>query len=365
MDAILDGGARVLARLQTGYRFGPFRLCPEQRQLFAADRPVALKGRAFDLLSLLVTNRDRVVTKDEIFASVWTGATVSDNNLTVQMSTLRRILVAHGGDPAVIANVPGRGYRFVGEVEEMTAVLGTGAAVPPVALEHDAVLPTLAALPAVTPASRPVRLALPLGVSSLVAMVAAAVAFILFLNGGARMPDERLAIAVEQLQPDTPALAHLASAYTDAIVTQPIFFGDIRFFTAGGCGRGARYCLRGTVRATSKETLLSVRLTERASGLLVYGHDWPVSDALSGHGLSAAGHMVLAGLIPDLFRAELRAQGGNPRDALDWYVKASVETEGDDDPARAARGIDFLAGVDHCGSTRRTSPPVSCSRLSF
>ncbi len=170
------------------------------------------------------------------------------------------------------------------------------------------------------------------------------------------MDDERLAIAVERVQPDTPDLARLASAYTDAIVNHPIYFGDIRFFTAGGCGKAARYCLRGTVRNTSRETLLSMTLTERVGGLLVYGHDWPVSAAPSADDLFAAGHKVLAGLTPDLFKAELLAQG-RPRDALDWYVKASVETEGDDDPARVASGITDL------GKALRLDPTHKPSRL--
>jgi TolB-like protein/tetratricopeptide (TPR) repeat protein len=59
------------------------------------------------VLLALVERRDRVVTKDELLALVWPGLVVEDNNLQVQVSTLRKLL----GQEA-IATVAGRGYRF-------------------------------------------------------------------------------------------------------------------------------------------------------------------------------------------------------------------------------------------------------------
>jgi len=96
------------------FRFGRFMLEPQRRRLCVDGVPVALSSRAFDILLLLVENRDRVVTKDEIFARVWPGTIVEENNLAVQISALRRVL----GDPKLIATIPGRGYRFVGLVED-------------------------------------------------------------------------------------------------------------------------------------------------------------------------------------------------------------------------------------------------------
>ncbi len=342
----------MLAKIQTGYRFGPFRLCPERRELVAGDRPVALKGRAFDLLSVLVRNRDRMVSKDEIFAAVWAGTTVSDNNLTVQMSALRRTLAAHGGDPSMIVNVPGRGYQFVGEVEAETTVAQSGSAVPPEALESSEVLPALAALPPVSRQARVVRLAWPLGASLLlVILLATAISFIQLRNGVSNMPDERLAIAVNDLSAiGARGMNELASAYTDAIVTHPIFFGDIQLFRSGGCRAPARYCLEGAVRRTSREFLLSLVLIERVSGLRVFGGDVSVSGAPTEEDLFVAGRTVLTEIRPALFQAELRLQPKFPRDALDWYVRAQVETVGDNDPLRVTKGIALLGQaleIDH------------------
>ena len=79
----------------------------DERRLLARGEPVALGARAFDLLLVLIEQRDRVVGKDELLARVWPGVVVEENNLTVQISTLRKAL---GG--GAITTVAGRGYRF-------------------------------------------------------------------------------------------------------------------------------------------------------------------------------------------------------------------------------------------------------------
>lgn len=91
----------------TVYRFGEFELRADERQVLARDAPLVLGGRAFDLLTTLVERRDRVVSKEELMALVWPGVVVEENNLTVQISTLRRHLGAKA-----LATVAGRGYRF-------------------------------------------------------------------------------------------------------------------------------------------------------------------------------------------------------------------------------------------------------------
>jgi predicted ATPase len=87
--------------------FGAIELRPAQRQVLLRGAAVPLGSRAFDLLMLLVEHRERVVTKDEILASVWPGLVVEENNLSVQIRALRRAL---GSD--AITTVTGRGYRF-------------------------------------------------------------------------------------------------------------------------------------------------------------------------------------------------------------------------------------------------------------
>src|SRR5436190_16722816 len=99
--------------VMTSYRFGTLEVRLAERRVLVAGAAVALGARAFDLLVALVENRDRVMTKDELLRLVWPGVVVEENNLQVQVSTLRKLL----GNPS-IATLPGRGYRFTLSPEE-------------------------------------------------------------------------------------------------------------------------------------------------------------------------------------------------------------------------------------------------------
>jgi len=72
-----------------------------------------LGARAFDLLICLVEHRDRIVTKDELIELVWPDLIVEENNLTVQISALRKLLGA-----TAVSTISGRGYRFSADVIE-------------------------------------------------------------------------------------------------------------------------------------------------------------------------------------------------------------------------------------------------------
>jgi predicted ATPase/DNA-binding winged helix-turn-helix (wHTH) protein len=93
--------------LATTYRFGQVEVRPSERQLLVDGRPAAIGARAFDVLLALIDHRDRVLSKDELLDLVWPGVVVEENNLQVQVSTLRKLLGAQS-----VATIPGRGYRF-------------------------------------------------------------------------------------------------------------------------------------------------------------------------------------------------------------------------------------------------------------
>ena len=94
------------------YKTGEIEVRAEARQLLMHGKTVPLGARAFDLLLVLIENRDRVIGKDELVALVWPGLVVEDSNLTVQVTTLRKVLGANS-----VATVPGRGYRFSLELQ--------------------------------------------------------------------------------------------------------------------------------------------------------------------------------------------------------------------------------------------------------
>jgi predicted ATPase/DNA-binding winged helix-turn-helix (wHTH) protein len=104
--------------VSTCYRFGRVEVRPAERQLLVEGRPAPVGARAFDVLMALIDRRDRVVTKDELLDIVWPGLVVEENNLQVQVSTLRKHLGARA-----VATIPGRGYRFTLEPESADANL--------------------------------------------------------------------------------------------------------------------------------------------------------------------------------------------------------------------------------------------------
>lgn len=100
-------------RPQPIYKFGPFRLDPIGGRLSRDGKEVALRSKLFRLLVVLVERCGQVVEKDELLHLVWGDTTVEENNLTVSINALRRVL----GDEHYIETVARRGYRFVPEVE--------------------------------------------------------------------------------------------------------------------------------------------------------------------------------------------------------------------------------------------------------
>lgn len=104
-----------------GFRFGgdglgDCALWPEARLLSIDGRPVALGGRAFDLLLALVRRHPQVVGKEALIEQVWPGLAVEVNNLQVQVWTLRQLLGAQA-----IVTVARRGYRFALPVQPLPA----------------------------------------------------------------------------------------------------------------------------------------------------------------------------------------------------------------------------------------------------
>ncbi len=109
---------------QPFYEFGPFRLEPSERLLLRSGRPVSLPPKAFETLFILVQSCGHVLTKDELMKSLWPETFVEENNLTQQISQLRRTLGDAPEGGSYIETVPRLGYRFVAPVREMPAAQG-------------------------------------------------------------------------------------------------------------------------------------------------------------------------------------------------------------------------------------------------
>lgn len=96
--------------------FGNCEIDVERRELRRANVPVHVEPQVFDLLIYLVQNRDRVVTKDDLIASVWGGRIVSDSTLTSRINAARTAIGDSGGGQKLIRTLARKGLRFVGSV---------------------------------------------------------------------------------------------------------------------------------------------------------------------------------------------------------------------------------------------------------
>ena len=100
------------------YEFGPFRVDALRRLLLRETNEVRLPAKSFEILLVLLEEKGRLVDKDELMRRVWPDAVVEENNLTVNMSALRKSLGESPRDHRYLVTVPGRGYQFVAEVRE-------------------------------------------------------------------------------------------------------------------------------------------------------------------------------------------------------------------------------------------------------
>lgn len=91
-------------------------LDPDRRELHRGDSAIAVEPQVFDLLLYLVENRERVVSKDDLIASVWRGRIVSESTLASRINAARRAIGDDGEAQRLIRTLARRGVRFVGEV---------------------------------------------------------------------------------------------------------------------------------------------------------------------------------------------------------------------------------------------------------
>src|SRR5688572_30226758 len=118
---------------QQVYEFGPFRVDGAERTLQRDGSAIALTDKVFDLLWLLVQNRGHALTKAELMQALWPDTVVEENNLTVNMSTLRKALGESASQRRYIETLSRRGYRFVADVREPALEASPLARLPPIA----------------------------------------------------------------------------------------------------------------------------------------------------------------------------------------------------------------------------------------
>jgi predicted ATPase len=103
------------------YRFEDIELDTQQYELRSDRGPIRLEPQVFDVLAFLIKNRDRVVSKEELFEGVWGDRIVTESALSSRLKAARKAIGDSGREQRLIRTLHGRGYRFVGEVSEQAA----------------------------------------------------------------------------------------------------------------------------------------------------------------------------------------------------------------------------------------------------
>ena len=100
------------------YEFGEFRLDASKRLLLRDNgESVPLTPKVFDTLLYLLQHVGKIIEKDELMHEIWTDTIVEENNLSQNISILRRILGEKRGEHRFIATIPGQGFKFVASVQ--------------------------------------------------------------------------------------------------------------------------------------------------------------------------------------------------------------------------------------------------------
>jgi TolB-like protein len=231
------------------FQFAPFEVVPSARQLLQDGLPVALGARAFDLLVCLITQRDRVVSRDELIDQVWPGLIVTDANLNVQVSSLRKLL-----GPQAVLTVAGRGYRFGLAVQEADLTVAVAAGAGEVKHERRVAVPAAPQQALTAP-----DLALPDQPSIVV------------------LPFSNFS--------DAPQQGYFTDGLTEDIITELSRFSELFVIARNSAftykGRavdvrqvsrelGVRYVLEGSVRHTNQRIRVTAQLIDALTG----GHLW-------------------------------------------------------------------------------------------
>src|SRR3954468_6258373 len=125
------------------FHFCDYVLDASRRELRCGEQSIEVEPQVLDLLIYLLRNKDRIITKDDLIASVWGGRIVSDTTLTSRIYAARRAIGDSGRNQTLIRTIARKGLRFVGDVR----VQGDDEAAPAIEPPPDQALPLVQASP--------------------------------------------------------------------------------------------------------------------------------------------------------------------------------------------------------------------------
>ena len=234
------------------YVFDDFELDPDRAELRRAGKVVRIEPQVFDLLRLLVSAGDRVVTRDEIFEAIWGNRVVSDAALSSRIRDARKALGDDGSTQRFIRTVQRRGLRFVGAARELRAP-AEPAGVPEAVCGTDT-----APVDRATPFDRPAVAVLPF----------------VDLSDGAPPPDGATTSVLALGLTDELVAALSAWRHFPVIARHSVqrFAGAGLDAAALGRALNARYLVEGRFRTAGTRLKVQIGLTDAEAGCQIWSH---------------------------------------------------------------------------------------------
>ena len=278
--------------------FAEHVLDADRRELHRGDKPVAVEPQVFDLLLCLVQNRDRVVSKDDLFATVWNGRIVSDSTLMSRMNAARKAIGDSGSTQKLIKTIVRKGFRFVGDVRE----LPNGEGPHPVALGDGAMDQFSPFLPSIV---RP------------------AIAVLPFVNMSGDPEQEYFSDGISE--DIITALSKLRWFLVIARNSSFVYKNKAVHLKQVAAELGVRYVVEGSVRKGGERVRITVQLNDVATGSHIWAerYDRDLADVFAVQ--DEITHAIVAMIEPQLYVAEnFRAQRKPPdsMDAWDLVMRA-------------------------------------------
>ena len=280
--------------------FDDYTLDTDRRELRRGSEPIAVEPQVFDLLIYLVQNRDHVVSKNDLIATVWEGRIVSESTLTSRINAARKAIGDSGEDQKLIRTIARRGFRFVGAVR--TQSNGSEPAF--------AGGPTLDELnprshPGLPPSDRP------------------AIAVLPFINMSGDPDQEYFSDGITE--DIITALSKLRWFFVIARNSSFIYKGKSVHLRQVADELGVGYVVEGSVRKSGDRVRITVQLNDAATGSHIWAEHYDrglvdvfaVQDEIT--------EAIVAAVEPQLYaRESFRAQRKHPdnMDAWDLVMRA-------------------------------------------
>ncbi len=268
--------------------FEDYLLDQQRRELTCHGQVVTVGPQVFDLLLLLVSNRERVVSKDELLSAVWSGRIVSESTITSHINAVRKAIGDTGEQQRLVRTVPRKGYRFVGEITSSDS-----------------------------PVNAPEAPAIPEVATTLVLPEKPSITVLPFQNLSGDPEQDYFADGI--VEDIITALSRLRWLFVIARNSSFTYKGWAVDARGVGQELGVRYVLEGSVRKCGNKIRITGQLIDACSGTHLWAERFEglLDDIFELQDQVA--ESVVGAIAPQLERAEIERAKRKPTDSLDAY----------------------------------------------